>query len=790
MLRTIDRYVIREVIPPFLLSLLVFTFILEVPPVMQQLETLVSKGVSWQIAGRIILLLIPQGLGLTIPMALLTGLLIGLGRLSSDRETVALLACGVSPYRLLRPVLLMATVAAAATLYVMVEAIPDANQKFREITFDVITKRVENDIRPRVFFEDFPGWVLYARDEAPGGGWKDVLVADTRKSEQTSIYLAAGGRLVLDRAARRIDLVLVNGTQYSTNKEGETNTFRFPAEQIMSLNPETVFGRMELPRGVSEKTIPQLQETIAEKRAASISPHPEIMGIQVKFSIPVACFVFALIGLALGVTVARDGKLAGFVLGIAVIFAYYVVMFLAESFTKGLYATPGPDDKFLFAYAARWIPDVVLGLFGIVALIWRARFAERKFPVSIPIGIPRLPERWRPATAGGSGAVAGSRAASDTPGRRGGVVIVVKIPRLSVPGPGLLDRYVSRLYVRVVGLSFLALMGLFYIATFIDKSDKLFKGTASTGIVLQFLAYSTPQFVYYVIPIAALLSVLVTFGILSRTSELTVMKACGVSLYRIALPIVLLSLIGSAALFALEQEILARANRRASALDDTIRGRPPKSLNPLNRHWVIGRDGAIYHYGFYDPRQRVLTSLSVYRPAADGWRLASQTYAATAQFTDRWVGTNGWTQDLASKTPTWRPFTKAPVEVEPPDYFETEQTDADTMTVAQLRRYVSELSASGFDVSGLAVELQRKLAFPLVTFVMTLLAVPFGVSTGRRGTLYGIGLGVVIALSYWFLMSVFIAIGKAGILSPVLAAWTPNIVVAAAAIYLLLTAKT
>ena len=104
MLRTIDRYVIREVIPPFLLSLLIFTFLLEIPPVMRYLETLVAKGVSWQVAGRIILTLIPQGLGLTIPMALLTGLLIGLGRLSADREAVALLACGVSPYRLLRPV--------------------------------------------------------------------------------------------------------------------------------------------------------------------------------------------------------------------------------------------------------------------------------------------------------------------------------------------------------------------------------------------------------------------------------------------------------------------------------------------------------------------------------------------------------------------------------------------------------------------------------------------------------------------------------------------------------------
>jgi len=145
MLRKIDWYVIRETIPPFLLSLVIFTFLLEIPPVMRDLEMLVAKGVSWQVAGRIMLTLIPQALGLTIPMALLTGLLIGLGRLSADRETVALLACGVSPYRLLRPVMLMAAICAAATTYVMVKAIPDANQTFREITFEIIAKQVEND---------------------------------------------------------------------------------------------------------------------------------------------------------------------------------------------------------------------------------------------------------------------------------------------------------------------------------------------------------------------------------------------------------------------------------------------------------------------------------------------------------------------------------------------------------------------------------------------------------------------------------------------------------------------
>lgn len=783
MLRTIDRYVIREVIPPFLLSLLIFTFLLEIPPVMRELETLVAKGVTWQVAGRIVLTLIPQGLGLTIPMALLTGLLIGLGRLSADREAVALLACGVSPYRLLRPVLLMAVVAAAATMYVMIKAIPDANQTFREITFEVVTKKVENDIRPREFFEDFPGWVLYVRDQPEhASGWRDVLVANTSTPDATELFLARRGRLVLKREERRVDLVLSDGTRYSGGKPGETQTYRF-GELTMALNPDAVFRRADLPRGVTEKTIQELRVDMAAKISGGLSPHPEIMQIQQKFSIPAACFVFALIGLALGLTVARDSKLAGFVVGIAVIFSYYIVMFLAEAYAKGYYAGPQPPgSQYAVAHAARWVPNILLGLFGAAALLWRARYSERQLPITLPFGMPQLPARWT------RGIPPGPVAAAPR-GRK--VVVVLRLPAVRFPRPGLLDRYVSRLYLRVVALSFLGLLGLFYISTFIDASDKLFKGVATGSMVVQLLVYRTPQFVYFVIPIAALLSVLVTFGTLSRTSELTVIKACGVSLYRVALPVVLLSLCWSAALFALDQEILARSNRRAGAIDDAIRQRPPKTFSPLNRRWVIGRDGSIYHYGFFDPRTDTLTGMTVYRLAPGAWRLASETYAATVTHDAGWTATRGWTQEFPETGPPRRQtFARRALALEPPEYFETEIADTEMMTAAQLRRAIGELSQSGFNYLPQAVELQRKLAFPFVTFVMTLLAVPFGVTTGRRGALYGIGLGIVIALSYWFVMSVFIAIGKTGLLPPYLAAWTPNIIVSACALYLVLTTKT
>jgi LPS export ABC transporter permease LptG/LPS export ABC transporter permease LptF len=801
MLKTIDRYIIREILPPFGLAVLIFTFLLQLSPLMEELERLVAKGVPWSTVGHMIVLLAPQALGLTIPMGLLVGILIGLGRLSSDREGVALLACGVSPYRLLRPIMLLSVLSTAATLYVMVWAIPQNNQKYREILYDIIAKKAESDVRARVFFEEFPPWVLFPRDEAPAGqhGWKDLLVANTAQPGLPEIHFAERGRLVLNREARQVALILSNGTRYRSPKPRETETYEFPGELILALDPNSIFPPMNLPPGVNEKTVAELRQTIADKEKNKISPHPEIMAIHAKFSIPTACLVFGVIGLALGLSVARDTKFAGFVVGIAVIFAYYTIMFVSESAAKG---------QQIPAWPARWIPNVVLGPIGIVALIWRARYTEGRLPFRIPFRLPALPAWIRraadvqvagaPANAssryphlrasryGGQAGLPGSRA------RRPGTVVVVRIPRVRVPGPGLIDRYISRIYLRVVGLSFLGLLGIFYIATFIDKSDKMFKGQAGVGSVMTLLVYMTPQFVYFIIPIAALLSVLVTFGLLSRSSELTVMKACGISLYRAAASVVLLGALFSVAMFGLDQRLLAHANRQAEILDSQIRGRPPRTYSALNRRWVIGRDGAIYHYGFYDPVAGELGHLSIYETRKDRWALASHTFMKRAVFRGGvWQGEGGWHVDYKAAPPRWTSLPSRPLpNLEPPDYFATEQPLAEMMTVPQLRAFIDELATSGLNHVPWAVELQRKFAFPFVTVVMTLLAVPFGVSTGRRGTLYGIGLAIVLALSYRIVSSAFIAIGIAGVLPPFLAAWAPNILTAGIAGYLLLRTRT
>lgn len=790
MLTTLDRYVIREIVPPMLLSLLIFTFILEIPPVMEYLEALVAKGVPWGTAARILVTLLPQALGLTIPMALLVGLLIGLGRMSGDREAVALLACGVSPYRLLRPVLILAAVAGSVHLYVMIMAIPNANQSYRQLVYDVVSQQVENDVRPQVFFENFPNWVLYARDIPPaGGGWKDVLVADTTERNAPKLFMATHGRLVLDRDKQTVDLLLVDGTRYSSREHGkDVETYRFREELIITLDPTTVFPSATLMRGVNEMPIAALEAQASEKLANNVTAHQEMMAIQQKFSFPAACVVFAITGLALGLTVARDGKLAGFVVGIAVIFGYYILLYLAESVTKGFYAGPEAASRtLLVGQLSRWAPNLILLSFGILALIWRARWAEGRLPFRSVMRVTNAAGTWLNRRR--DNATAAPRA-SHLPARPRGVVIVIRLPRLSWLAPNILDRYIAGIYMRAAGLSFAALLGLFYIGTFIDKTDKVFKGQATTGQVVQLLGFMTPQFIYFVIPIAALLSVLTTFGLLSRSSELSVMKACGISLYRIAAPLLLLSLVWSGILFGLEQQIMARSNQHAEALDSKIRGRAPRTSNPLSRNWVVGRDGAIYHYTYFDPQQKTLQALTIYRPAKDSWQLDSQVVATSASYAGgQWTGVKGWQQDFTGRG-RWSAFGERTLPIEPPEYFETEQPIAEMMTVPQLKRYIDELSASGFNVVPLSVELQKKLAFPFVTVVMTLLAIPFGMSAGKRGTLYGIGIGIVLALTYWIVGGAFAAVGKAGILSPIMAGWAPNILAAGTAAYLLLTART
>ena len=792
-MKILDRYLVREILPPLLLALAGLTFVLMLPPILQNAEQLIAKGVGWSIILRALLTLTPQALSVTIPMALLYGILFGLGRLSADREFVAFQACGVSIYRMMRPIALLAVVATAATAYETIVALPDANQTFRELTFNAVASGAESDIKPRVFYTNFTNRVLYVRDIEPGHGWRDVFLADATQPDRTTIYVARQGRLAIDRDKRKVELVLENGTVHTTYpKEPEAYDGATFERTVLNIDPEAIFPRTQIIKGDNEKSIAELRKTAIENVKNGGINYSQLYTIQQKFSLPAACFVLALIGLALGASNRKDGKLASFAFGTGVVFAYYVLLYSSRAAALGGRLPPS---------IAPWLVNVILGSAGIFMLIWRARSADQPIRIS-------LPTFWRQAGASASGTLRAGTAASPASRR---VVVVIRIPHINWPRPTLLDWYIARQYASVFGLAFVALVGIFYISTFIDLADKLFGGRATARLLLRYFYFATPQYVYYIIPMSALVATLVTIGVLTKNSELIVMRACGISLYRSALPLVLFAALFSGVLFQLQERVLASSNREASRLNAIIRGYPMEQFGVLNRRWIVGRGGDIYRYENFDPRVNQFNQLSMFHLDERAWKLATLTYASHAALLKRtgaddqpvlmWVARDGWQREFATtkQRNTERPivkyaaFDERPISLEPPAYFKTEdiQADrADRMTYQELKAHINQLRASGYYVVPYLVQLQRKIAFPFVTLVMTLLAVPFAVGTGRSGAFYGIGVGLVLSLVYWTALSIFGALGAGGWMAPALAAWAPNILFAAAAGCLLLTVRT
>ena len=260
----IDRYVLRQLLLPMLLALLVFTFVLLIPGLIEQAEDFIAKGVSPLLVAEAMLMLVPSALALTIPMSLLVGILVAFARLSSDREFVAMQACGLSIWRLMRPVGLLSLVAWAATFYVYLVAVPDSNQAFREIAFNVMASKAEGEVRPRAFFDEFPNLVLYVRDvPLSGQGWNGVFMSDRSPGGPSAIYVAKHGRVAIDRQTRTVEMLLESGARHTLGADGVYEVFQFE-RLVISLDPERYFPRQGPPKGVNELTVAELRARVSE----------------------------------------------------------------------------------------------------------------------------------------------------------------------------------------------------------------------------------------------------------------------------------------------------------------------------------------------------------------------------------------------------------------------------------------------------------------------------------------------------------------------------------------------
>lgn len=760
-MKIIDRYVIRQLLMPSGMGLLVFTFLLLLKPLQEYAETLVAKNISASIIGWLMVLLVPQALALTIPMSLLVGLLVGFGRLSADREFVAMQACGIGLKRLLYPVGVVSLLSLAATAYIWFWGYPNANAAFLDNMVQVLAERAEGNVRPHVFYREIPNLMLYVRDVPPSGdGWDGVFMADMR-GQPEAVYMARHGRIAVNRTRRTVDIVLDDTIRRTVDQSGQYDIESFQ-QLILSIDPSAVIPvRGPASKGLPEMTVPELKAAAAEKEREGVSSHNEWVAIHQKFAIPFACVVFGVIGLALGATHRRDGTMGSFVLGLIVVFAYYIPLYLGPQLVKGDIIPP---------WLAAWLPNVVLGALAAALFVWRERVADQSI---------RLP------------AFLQTRASKPRVARQSSGLGFLRI----------LDRYVTAMYLRILALSAASLLAVFYISTFIDRADKLFKGAATPKMLADYFWYLTPQYVYYVIPLAVLLATLITIAVLTRNSELIVMKACGVSLYRIAAPMFVCSIVAAGTIYLLDRGPVGPYLEQSERLRLAMNGQATTPLNPLSFGWVQGNNDDIYYFRGYDPATRHLTGISRYEFARGMTRLVKHTYGEEASFVGptasgrgEWLISQGWMREFDDhgdvKAQGFTPIANETREFEAATHYGIEQPQPQFMRLGDLQDYTKRMIASGYDMFTQQVWVARRNAFPFVTFIMTLIAVPFAVTIGRGGAMAGIAVGIGLALVYWVSISIFAALGGGGVIAPVLAAWAPNMLFGAGALYLLLTVRT
>ncbi|HWG48731.1 MAG TPA: LptF/LptG family permease [Candidatus Acidoferrales bacterium] len=780
-MRIFTRYILKEVLSHALIGAAVFTFVIFMRDVGRLLELVVRNSAPVPSVAEIFFLIMPTALTVTIPMGVLVGILIGLSRMAADSEVTAMRASGVSVRTFLKIVTIFGFAAWIIALFNTAVLAPRSTAALADLQKSMASSQISFEVQPRVFYEDFKNYVLYVEDVSTASGgalWKNVFLADITTPGAPKITIAKEA-VVSSGGANTIRLHLMNGEEHNSNIN---NPDQYTIQTFNEI--DTSLTLPPAPRAAQE-IVPVSQMSTSELLRQRFNPNREQARLDwVEFNrrlaLPTACLVLVLIGIPLGLSARKGGKGAGFVLTIALVFIYY--------FLYGTGLSLARNGK-IPAVLGVWLANIIFGLVG-AALLWRTD----KLPVEIGLG-QALSIRFKNLVA----------ALRPSPGAANGNGIKpngVRKRRFSTRFPLLLDDYVLRTFLTNLLLILASFLVLTIVFTFFELISDIVHNKIHMLTVGEYLINQVPSLLYLVTPLSVLLGVLVTFGLMQKSNEITAMKATGISIYRAVVPILALSLGVAGGLFLLDQWYVPYANKRVETLKNLIKGRPAQTYSRPDRKWIFGQTSKkhgseaqnrkIYYYEFYEPDRNVFGNISSFELDPHTFQISKRIFAARAHWSDdlqKWVFEKGWERSFDGDTVTqYQPFevnTFAELN-EPPNYFKKEVRQSQEMSYEELRNYIRDLQQAGFDVVRLKVALQKKIAFPLITLVMAVLAVPFALSMGRKGALSGIATALIIAVVYWVTSSLFEAMGNVNQLPPLIAAWAPDVIFGLTGGYLIL----
>ena len=766
-MRILSRYVFREIVSSALLGTLLATFVIFLRSVDKYFELLVRSSAGIGTTLWLFALALPPVLPLSVPFGVLVGILIGLGRLATDGEITAMRAAGVASRVVIPPVLTFALLATLITGFSSLWVTPRAVRQTIALVDRLAAEQLTADIQPRVFDEQFPNTILYVGDVKPGPVtvWKNVFLADLTPPEQRSIGLrekAQGPRITVaaeaialpDVAHSQLQLTLRNASSHEVDKDGVADDSTYPSgQQVLDASEQKQPGI----KPFTEMNTSEL------KRYSRSGPNWIEARIQLhqRMALPLACMMLALVGIPLGVSSRKGGKSGGYVTGIFLAFFCYFLAFITmiSLAKKGALPVEG-----------MWLPNAAFMLAGLVLISRLERPGDRDLVGTLRGWVTSVLDRFRPKLALEAGGTY----------RR-----VRWLPLV----PQLVDTYVLTSFVFYFSMLLASFVGMTEIYNFFELLGDIIRNGIAMSKVFTYLFFLAPMLIYTTLPVSVMVAVLVTFGVLTKHNEVTAFKACGVSLHRLAIPVLAISGVFSAGLFAFDHYYLPDTNRKQDALRNEIKGKPTQTyLNPTQK-WIFGRNWRIYYYKYFDTSEHSMAAVSVYQLDPKTFDLRREISAERAQWQPSlhtWIFQNGWVREIGGGKFERFQVRTFPELDEPPDYFLKKLEQDKQMNFQELGAYISDLQQSGFDTVRLRVQLQKKFSVPLFALIMAMISVPFAFLVGNRGAMAGIGVSIGVAMAYWGVGQLFEQIGNANQLPPSLAAWSPDVLFALAGSYLLL----
>jgi len=762
--RLIERYVLRTIFPYAVASLILLTAILFAQQTGRYFEIIFHGVMPSSFVYGLALALLPTVLVFTIPMAVLSGTIIGLGRMGSDSELVAMRAAGVSTWRMLWPALALGLLATGATAWLNLKETPRAQQQLKSVAIRSALYKLDSPVEPRTFSTDLPNYVIYVRDgDKSAGQWGRVFIQSQQADHSTMLVTARAGRI--DSSSEKSELVLHEAMQ-TRLPSAEARDQSFVVERLDLLRIVFPTGRSSLvARMQKEESGPdsmgfsELRQFIAQSNGAEKREAAMILHKRLAFSL--TPFVFALFGSALALRMRRGSRGFGVLMSLLVLLIYYLVTLGGDQMARAGSLPP---------IIGAWLATALTLALGIALLAFRRR--------QIGFHFRRAGKEKRSAP-------------SPEYVVRG--FVAQNARRWLITFPTLLDVSIIRTMALSFFFGFMSLVLIFNVFTTFELWRFIAGSKASMTLVAQYLFYLLPLVSIELFPGSVLVAALMTYALIARRREAVAWWASGQSVYRLMLPGLGFAILIAAGSWFIQERVMPQANVRQDSLRARIKGTIAQMAAGSERRWLVSTDGArIYSYDF-DERRQVLLKPAIYE--FDDHQIELR--RVTTGEEGKWLSPNEfeiskaqWI-DLNDVRVTRQSAAQLKISgVDPPSVFRPTVDRPSQLNADHLKTYIKTLKDRGADTAALAVALQRKYAAPFSVIVMALIGMPLAISFGRKSTVVALCSAVAVTLAFWLVSGGFQQLGEHSLLPAAPAVWTPIVIFACGGLYFISRVRT